>query len=100
MSGHYSDQQSHNTPTQASVGRSHAAPALVATAQQKPSADPANIADRMIIFLCSFWAGKEPNCDVDSSASKSLIAANFSSVIRVSEPTATGTGTGYSTNSR
>lgn len=62
------------------------------TSQKAPYTDPAHIAERMMFFLCSYWAGKEPEQDSGSSQWDFLIAANFSGVIRVSEHNTTGNG--------
>ena len=59
------------------------------TSQKAPSTDPAHVAERMMFFLCSYWAGKEPEQDTGASQLDLLTAANFSGVIRVSEHSTT-----------
>jgi hypothetical protein len=98
MSGPDNASQSHNTPSQFLGGTILCCSSIRVTSAPKPLLEPAHIAERMMFFLCSYWAGKEVDQDTGTSASELLIAANFSGVIRVSEHTSAGTR--YATNSR
>lgn len=53
--------------------------------QKSPSTDLARHAERMMYFLCSYWAGKEIDQDANTSASELFTAANFSGVIKLSK---------------
>ena len=91
--------QLNNTPAPVLGGKILCCSSIMVTSKwQKPLEDPANIADRRMFFLSSYWAGKEPDRDTDTSASELLIAAHFSGVIRVSDNSTSDTG--YATSCR
>lgn len=67
-------------------------PKIEVTSLKRPSTDIAFVAERMMFFLGTFWAGKYPEPETALTTFDLLNSANFSGVIRLSEHTLGGIG--------
>lgn len=76
--------QPNNTPAPVLASKILCCRGIRVITKKSPSADPAHLAERMMFFLCSHWAGKEIDQDTNASSSEVFSAANFSGVIKVS----------------